>query len=115
MTVFVIIEHTMPDEENEGGATILGVFDDKELAEDKIKELSLNADPTKCFYEALEYEMNVLMQESNENVISEAIESLIKRDLIDYTIGEDGEFYFHLTEKGRDVVDKQTGFEEDVD
>ena len=40
----------------------------------------------------------------NDAVVSNSLMSLINKGLVDLTVGDDGEFYFKTTEKGKEVV-----------
>ena len=104
MIVYVLLEYIMPDAKKDGSVAILGVFDNEELAEQHREELTNDEDEDIVFYDILEYQMNILQEPEGEQDISDDLEELMKKEIIDYTIGEDGEFYFHLTDKGKEIV-----------
>lgn len=111
MVVYVLVEYTMPDTKRDGSVAILGVFDNEELAEQSREELTNDEDEDIVFYEILEYQINTVQEPEQEDV-SEDIQELMKKEIIDYTIGEDGEFYFHLTEKGKQIVRGERNMED---
>lgn len=102
----------MPDQNNDGTLVIVGVFDNEKLALLHKKDLeSLNDtdDNHIVFYEILEYELNVPQDPRDFDDISEELQDLVSKGIVDYMIGEDGQFYFHLTDKGKDIVQGKPG------
>jgi len=83
---------------------VSGVFDSIELAEDAVEQLTLQTKEKKLAqeYYVIEYTINELYEDIQlSRPVDEEIADLCKEGLIDYKVGEDGEFYFHLTEEGK--------------
>lgn len=103
MVVYVFVAYMMPDAKQDGSMAVLGVFDNKGLAEQYREEFTKADGEDIVFYEILEYQINTI-EDPEEEDLSEDLRELVKKEIIDYTVGEDGEFYFHLTEKGKEIV-----------
>ena len=92
----------------------LGGYKDAKLAMSWIKKLEqLNIDPDSIIFDALEYEMDgdpislpsmVKKYEDIGDQVSDTIKGLMDKGLIDQLIGEDGEFYYELTKKGKTTM-----------
>ena len=68
-----------------------------------------NSKKNKGKYEYIidDYELNNIYFKTKEEVeqeISDSIEEMVKNGLMDYKVGEDGKFYFELTEKGKKEI-----------
>lgn len=46
-------------------------------------------------------------QEEIDDMVSITVESLVKSGLVDYKIGEDGKFYYELTEDGKKAMEDE--------
>ena len=62
-----------------------------------------------CSYMVQDYEMDkvYLNEQSQEEILQETskvIEAMVKEGILDYKIGEDGDFYFEVTEKGQEEI-----------
>lgn len=80
---------------------IVGVFSKKSIARAEKKELSLK-NKGKYLYFIEPYEINAVYLKSEEEAeeeLSEALEEMVKQGIVDYRIGEDGQFYFEVVEK----------------
>lgn len=98
------LEHS--EEEHELHPFIVGIFSKKSLAKAIIKDLrSKNKDKYDYFVD--DYVLNNIYYKTQEEVdreLSESIEEMVRNGLMDYKIGEDGVFYFELTDKGKDEL-----------
>lgn len=97
---------------------VSGVFDSIELAEDAVEELTLQAKEKKLAqeYYVIEYNINELYEDTQlTQPADEEIADLCKQGLIDYRVGEDGEFYFHLTEEGKKLAKEELEDKDDND
>jgi hypothetical protein len=80
---------------------IVGVFTKKSMAMEVAEELFLKNNE-KYLYFIEDYELNTVYLEDEEEIqreASETIEEMVKRGIIDYKIGEDGQFYFEVVKK----------------
>lgn len=80
---------------------IVGVFAKKSMAMEVAEELFLN-NKKRYLYIIEDYELNTVYFEDEEDTkreLSEALEEMVKEGIIDYKIGEDGQFYFEVVKK----------------
>lgn len=112
MIVYVLIKI------EDNGVTIsvdpLGVYEDAELALDWIEKLEkLNVNPDEIVFDALEYEVDAdpiglkSMRQTYDAVadkVNDTVKGLMDKGLIDQLIGEDGEFYYELTHRGKTTM-----------
>jgi len=96
----------------------LGVYSELEIAMDYINKLESSTINDKSMfeetiYDVMEFDMDgePLMlswlkkeKEMLENSIQEAVLDLMKQGLVDQLIGEDGHFYYTLTDVGKDKM-----------
>lgn len=86
---------------------IIGVFGKKSLASAIAKEMT-EKQGDKYSYFIEEYDLNNVYFKTQEEVdreVSECIEEMVKEGLIDYKIGDDGQFYFEVTDKGKKEIE----------
>jgi len=107
MTAYIL---SMLDDNGDEDATcrIVGIFDDYEKAVESA-EILYESKNQKIYYFIEEYEMNRVYESDDEDFeqkYSEAIEDLVKEGILDYVVGEDGKFYFSLTEKGKEELEE---------
>ena len=112
MTVYVLIK--IEDHNGQFTVDTLGVYNDVDDAMNWIKQLeSLNTNPLDVCFDALEYEMDdepiilTFMKQERERLIDtvdSTLLSLIKKELIEQYVCEDGNFSYELTTKGRSVM-----------
>jgi len=97
MYILSIVEN-----EEDGTYSIIGVFDNEKRAI-KTAEALYEEKNQQIYYFIEEYEVNHVYPPDEDYLRKkeEAIEELVKEGVLDYTIGEDGRFYFSLTEKGK--------------
>jgi hypothetical protein len=104
--VVVMIDMT----ENSSEIEPLGVFSDQEAAQECINNLTkLNTEPQRVFTTivmGLNAEPDLLTKmkadhEKRQEAIDNILMRLMKDDLIEQLIGEDGNFYYRVTEKGK--------------
>jgi len=106
MKLYIVLEFPNPNvkhEEEVFDQFIVGVFSKKSIANAVAKDLK-KKNKKKYDYLVEDYELNNLYFKTQEEVdreISDCIEEMVKEGLMDYTIGEDGEFYFEVTDKGK--------------
>lgn len=96
-------EDQVVDDEFELPSFIVGVFNKKSIARKVAKDL-FDRNGDFYFYVVDEYEVNQAYVKTEEEAfehVSESIEKMVKDGYLDYKIGEDGDFYFEVTEKGR--------------
>lgn len=92
-TVLEDIDNLMP--------FIVGVFAKKSMAMELAEELFLNNEK-RYLYFIEDYELNTVYFEDEEDTqmeLSKALEEGVKKGIIDYKIGEDGQFYFEVVKK----------------
>lgn len=110
MIAYVLIEFDVVDigdnHEDFGIKDVLGVFTKKKLLQKAVKELTEKYDGQKI-YAIGEFEINEYYddEEERDEDISEVLEEMVQDGIIDYTIGEDGQFYFHVTDKGKQIYE----------
>lgn len=83
---------------------IVGIFSKKSLAMDAAEELFIKNNE-KYLYMIEDYILNEIYFEEDEDIekeISESLEKMVKDGLVDYKIGEDGNFYFEVIEDKKD-------------
>lgn len=81
---------------------IVGVFSKKSIANQTAYELSQR--DKDHFYAVEPYELNMVYVETQEEAdaqVSECIEQMVKDGIVDYKIGEDGQFYFEVIDKDK--------------
>lgn len=86
---------------------IVGVFNKKSIASATAKEMT-NKNGDKYSYFIEEYIINTMYFKTQEEVdkeVSDCIEEMVKEGLIDYKIGDDGQFYFEVTDKGKKEIE----------
>lgn len=109
MKLYIVLEFPNPNIDHEDQVFdpfIVGIFSKKSIANAVAKDLK-KKNKTKYDYFVEDYELNNLYYKTQEEVdkeISQCIEELVKEGLMDYTVGEDGKFYFELTEKGKKEI-----------
>jgi len=89
------IDHIMP--------FIVGVFSKASIAE-KEAEYMFNKNKGQYLYFIEDYELNtpyLKSEEEAERELSEALEQMVKEGIVDYKIGEDGDFYFEVVDKDK--------------
>ena len=94
----------------------VGVYSDLELALDHIEQLEdAIADSSDSIFDVIEFDIDetpILLaflqreKELAEESLEKAIISLMKDGLVDQLIGEDGKFYYSLTELGEREAQK---------
>lgn len=103
---YVVIE--MPDIENIQDVEdiafafpyVVGVFSRESLAVKTAEKLSIKNQG--YIYLIEDYELNMVYEANDEEAereISESLEKMVKEGVIDYKIGEDGQFYFEVVDK----------------
>lgn len=79
----------------------------------KLESLTVLSDEYNIVYDIIEYDLDTeppLMewlkqrQEKNQQNIEESIADLMKKGMIDQLVGEDGHFYYTLTDLGKEEV-----------
>lgn len=83
---------------------IVGVFSKKSLAMDAAEELYVK-NKGRYLYLIEDYALNEMYfkdEEEIEREISEHLEEMVKEGVVDYKIGEDGNFYFEVVEDKKD-------------
>lgn len=108
MTTYVL-SVLQEEQEKDPVYRIVGIFDDYDKAVESAEILYESKDQ-KIYYFIEEYDMNRVYEfdsddDDFEQKYSEAIEDLVKEGILDYVVGEDGKFYFSLTEKGKEELD----------
>lgn len=85
----------------------VGIFDNEKTATHMIEELLETFKENK--FELIQLTLNTVYiadgdQDKMDDLISLTVESLVKNGIADYKIGEDGNFYFELTEDGKKAL-----------
>jgi hypothetical protein len=112
MIVYVLVK--IEDLHGEFTVDPLGVYTDADNALNWIDKLaSLNTNPNNVAFDALEYEtdeepilLSFMKQEREKliDMVDATLASLIKKEMIEQYIGEDGNFCYELTTKGRSAM-----------
>ena len=112
MKLYVVYETLSPEVEHDPAELdnalpfIVGIFNKKGLAKAIVKDLT-KKNKGKYEYIIDDYELNNIYFKTKEEVeqeISDSIEEMVKNGFMDYKVGEDGKFYFELTEKGKKEI-----------
>lgn len=80
---------------------IVGVFSKASIAE-KEAEYMFKKNKGQYVYFIEDYEINTPYLKSEEEAqreLSEALEEMVKEGIVDYKIGEDGDFYFEVVDE----------------
>lgn len=102
----VYVIHAVLMDEDLQDCWVCGVFDNEDLAEESLAKLEEENETPNVTVFILKYPLNKLFDgtsaelHANED-ISKEIEQMVKEGFLDYTVGEDGRFYFNMTEKGK--------------
>lgn len=112
MTVYILVR--IEDLDGEFTIDPLGVYSHVDNALNWMDKLSsLNTNPNDVVFDALEYEIDEepillsFMKQEREKLIDmvdATLASLIKKEMIEQYIGEDGNFCYELTTKGRSAM-----------
>lgn len=82
---------------------IVGVFSKASIAEIEA-EYMFKKNKGKYLYFIEDYELNtpyLKSEEEAERELSEALEQMVKEGIVDYKIGEDGDFYFEVVDRNK--------------
>jgi hypothetical protein len=115
-TVYVL--ELISNNDNNISVESIGVYSTNELANEKRMEIikrfpELFTGEKKSLYDLVIYsfvldsEPELYNEKLKEETVNIIIQDLIDDELIDSFIGEDGEFYFGLTEKGLKHIEKK--------
>jgi len=83
---------------------VVGVFSTQEGLDKAIKTLEENG---VADYSYQEIEMDKLVSNISDEEVNEMLHDLVKQDHLDLLVGEDGEFYFRLTDKGKELFGEE--------
>ena len=101
MTVYLVNKFTKVDDDQHD-IDFVGVFSSEDKAEEAMDSFEKDEGVT-FFVEA--YDVDVIQQPISEVAKNlSTLEELIKNDVVDYTIDENGDFVFELTEKGKEII-----------
>ena len=106
--VYIVQEISCTEDDIIGGV-IKGVYTTIPLAQAAIKEFRRESKDKKekVLYDLVMKRLDYMPMTSRD--LEKAIEELIQKDLMEALVGEDGLFYYELTEKGRKHAEKLRG------
>jgi len=89
----------------------VGIYSSEKKAEyfRAMCEKELTDEERECImFEYREIELNqepefVMSQQEHLDIVSESLTEMVKEDLLDQLVGEDGDFYYRITEKGKEL------------
>lgn len=90
----------------------MGIYEDLEDVMDWIDQLQTLSADINVVYDVLDFEKNhepyllTHMKEEKEKIVdsvNDALSALMKKGYIDQLVGEDGNFYYDLTTKGKSM------------
>ena len=108
--VYVVQEITCTENDVVGGV-IKGVYSTLVLAQKSVREFKKKYKPRSpddiVLYDIVVKKLDELPMTSRD--LEKTLEGLIKRGLMEALVGEDGLFYYELTDKGREVAERLQG------
>ena len=106
--VYIVQEISCTEDDIIGGV-IKGVYTTIPLAQAAIKEFRRESKDKKekVLYDLVMKRLDYMPMTSRD--MEKAIEELIQKDLMEALVGEDGLFYYELTDKGREYAEKLRG------
>ena len=106
--VYIVQEISCTEDDIIGGV-IKGVYTTIPLAQAAIKEFRRESKDKKekVLYDLVMKRFDYMPMTSRD--MEKAIEELIQKDLMEALVGEDGLFYYELTDKGREYAEKLRG------
>ena len=90
----------------------VGVYSSEETALEAIKELPLETDD--CVYDVQDFELDASAKIFMEEVESD-LKIMMDLGIVDQLVGEDGKFYYELTDTGKDIGENLTKEEDEED
>ena len=93
------------------GLEPVGIYSDIQTALDYVEELESRTSDKECIYDILEFGLDTKpllldflekQEEVKSETLSDKLIGLMKSGLIDQLVGEDGHFYYVLTELGEE-------------
>ena len=110
--IHIIFRYTFTDAFTQFDYDVVGAFTSVRRAREAFRELPPETE--NIIYDVLSIPVNQVINKDvgNAEIFSDGtasliVENLVKEGLVDPLIGEDGEFYFILTEEGRRIVDER--------
>ena len=104
MTVYVLQMIQANDRDKDDGPyfTIetVGVYSSEEFALEAIKELPIETD--KCVYDIQDFELDASARDFMDQIQSD-LKNMMDMGVVDQLIGEDGQFYYELTDAGKEM------------
>lgn len=113
MKIYVVFEYLniedvedMEDLENYMNSFIpfiVGTFSSKKLAKSIVKKFTDKYKDARTYF-IEEYEVDNIYYKTEEELekeVSESVEKMVKEGILDYKIGEDGQFYFEVIDKNK--------------
>jgi predicted transcriptional regulator len=106
--VYIVQEISCTEDDIVGGV-IKGVYTTIPLAQAAIKEFRRDSKKKNenVLYDLVMKRLDYMPMTSRD--MEKAIEELIQKDLMEALVGEDGLFYYELTEKGKKYAEKLRG------
>ena len=109
MKYIYLVQEISCSEDDIIGGVIKGVYTTIPLAQAAIKEFRRESKDKKekVLYDLVMKRLDYMPMTSRD--MEKAIEELIQKDLMEALVGEDGLFYYELTDKGREYAEKLRG------
>lgn len=90
----------------------VGVYSSEETALEAIKELPLETD--NCVYDIQDFELDASAKDFMEELETD-LKNMMDMGVVDQLVGEDGQFYYELTDAGKEMGKNLTEDDEDED
>ena len=110
--IHIIFSYTFSEKFTQFDYDVIGAFTSIRRAREAFRELPPETE--NLIYDVLSIPVNKVITESessaelfSDGTNSIVVEGLVKQGLVEPLIGEDGEFYFILTEEGKKVAEKR--------
>jgi hypothetical protein len=88
----------------------VGVYSSEEIALEAIKELPIETDD--CVYDIQDFELDASAKDFMDEIQSD-LKNMMDMGVVDQLIGEDGQFYYELTDAGKEMGENLTRREEE--
>ena len=115
MTVYVLQMIKANNRDKDGPyftVEAVGVYSSEEFALEAIKELPLETND--CVYDIQDFEVDASAKDFMDGIQSD-LKNMMDMGVVDQLIGEDGQFYYELTDAGKEMGKNLTDDEDEED